>query len=171
MSARSLRTIARGRIALVLVIGFSILMVTAGQSESSVHARLLKPPFELTIKVDPIVALGSPVEIKIRITNTSTSEIHTSAMHLYGGFAISYAYDIRDQNGNKLDQKPFDEGMSAGGPIFTVKPGQRRSDTTIVSAYYALPPGRYTIQISEPISNIPGADVVKSNKVIVIVTP
>lgn len=146
-------------------------IATVGQSDTSIQGKLLKPPFELVIEANSVIALGSPVEMRIRITNLSTSEMHSSAMHVRGGLATSYTYDIRDQSGNKLDQKPFDEGMSAGGPIFTLKPGQSRSDSTIVSAYYALPPGKYTIQISKPISNIPGADVVKSNKIIVTITP
>src|ERR1700745_1367240 len=31
-----------------------------------------------------------------------------AAMHV-DGFAISYTYDARDQSGNKLEQKPFDQ--------------------------------------------------------------
>jgi len=172
MSATCLRAIARRRIALVvLVIGFSTSIAAVGQSDSSTQAKLLKPPLELAIKADPVVALGSPVEMTVRTTNTSTSEMHASAMHVRGGFAISYTYDIRDQSGNKLEQKPFDEGLSAGGPIFTLKPGQSRSESTIISAYYDLRPGKYTIQISKPVSNVPGAEVVKSNEIIVNVTP
>ena len=95
--------------------------------------------------------------------------MHASAMHVYGGFAISYTYDIRDQSGNKIEQKPFEP--SGSGPIFTLKPGQSQSESSTISAYYDLWPGKYTIQISKPVSNVPGADVVKSNKIIVTVTP
>jgi hypothetical protein len=171
VSATSLRAIAGSRIALILVIGMSTSIATVGQSDTSIQGKLLKPPFELAIEADSVVAFGSPVEMRIRITNTSTSEMHASAMHVRGGFAISYTYDIRDQSGNKLEQKPFDEGMSAGGPIFTLRPGQGRGESTIISAYYDLRPGKYTNQISKPISNVHGADVVKSNKIIVTITP
>jgi hypothetical protein len=172
MSATYLRAIARSRIALVLVVGFSASIATVGQPDSSIQAKLHKQPLELAIKADPVVPRGSPVEMTIRITNTSTSEMHASAMHLHGGFAISYTYDIRDQSGNKLGHQPFgDEELSASGPIFTLQPGQSRSELTIISAYYDLGPGKYTIQISKPVSNAPGAEVVKSNKIIVIVTP
>lgn len=171
MSATCLRAIARSRIAFVLVIGMGTSIATVGQSDTSVQGKLLKSPFELAIEADSVVALGSPVEMRIRITNTSTSEMHASAMHVRGGFAISYTYDIRDQSGNKLEQKPFDEGMAADGPIFRLRPGQSRRDLTIISAYYDLQPGKYAIQVSKPISNVPGADVVKSNKIIVTITP
>jgi hypothetical protein len=109
--------------------------------------------------------------MSIRITNTSTSEMHASATHVHGGFAISYTYDICDQSGHKLEQKPFEETLSGSGPTFTLKLGQSRSESTIISAYYDLRPGKYTIQISKPVSNAPRAQVVKSNKTSVTVKP
>jgi hypothetical protein len=92
-------------------------------------------------------------------------------MHVDGGFAISYTYDVHDQTGNKLEQKPFDEGQQGGGPVFTVKPGQSQGDSTNMSWYYDFWPGKYTIQLAKAVSGEPGAEVLKSNKISITVTP
>jgi hypothetical protein len=119
---------------LFLIVGASLPI--AGQSEkAAAQSKRVKPLFSLFISSEPVLALGSPVEVRIRITNTSTSEIHGSAMHV-DGFAISYTYDARDQSGNQLEQKPFDQAQQGGGPVFTLKPGQSQADSTNMSRYY-----------------------------------
>lgn len=150
---------------LFLIVGASLPI--AGQSEKSSQSNQVKPLFLLSISSEPVFALGSPVEVKIRIRNTSAHEIHGSSMNL-DGFAISYNYDVRDQSGNKLEQKPFDQTHPISGPVFMLKPGQSQVESTVISAYYDFWPGRYRIQLSKP---DPGAEVVKSNKISITVTP
>jgi hypothetical protein len=153
---------------LFLVVGSSL--AVSAQSESAAKSKSINPPFALSISSEPVFTLGSPVEVRIRITNTSTHEIHGSAMNV-DGFAISYTYDVHDQSGNKLEQKPFDQTRPGGGPIFTLKPGESRGDLTRLNEAYDFSPGKYTIQLSKPLSDEPGADVVKSNKITITITP
>jgi hypothetical protein len=153
---------------LFLMVGSSL--ATNAQSENAAKSKPINPPFALSISSEPVFALGSAVEVRIRLTNTSAHEIHGSAMNV-DGFAISYNYDVRDQSGNKLEQKPFDQSRRIGGPTFTLKPGQTQGDSTNLSEYYDISPGKYTVQLSKPVSDEPRAEVVKSNKISVTVTP
>ena len=145
-------------------------LVMSAQTENAATSKPINPPFVLFISSKNTFALGSPIEMGIRIKNVSTHEIRASAMNI-DGFAISYTYDIRDQSGNKVAQKPFDQTHPGGGSILILKPGQNQGESTVISAYYDLWPGRYTVQISKPVSDKPGAEVVRSNKISITVIP
>jgi hypothetical protein len=152
---------------LLLVAGSTL--VTAGQSVRATQSKSAIP-FTLSISSDPIVTLGSPVEVRVRLTNTSTLDINGSTANIKG-FGLGYTYEVRDQSGNKLEQKQTDVTHQASAQVFTLKPGESRRDLTRLNEAYDLPPGKYTILLSKPLSDEPGAQVVKSNKIMVTVTP
>jgi hypothetical protein len=169
MSATYLRAIARSGIALIVALSFKTSIATAGQSGAPSQAIPLRPPFALVITADSVVALGAPFELRVRLTNSSSHEMNGSTGNV-NGFNGAYTYDIRDQSGNALRQKAFDPTLQGSGRIIVLKPGQSRDDSTNLSEAYNLRPGKHTIQLSMPVSNDPGAEVVKSNKIIVTVT-
>lgn len=127
-------------------------------------------PFALSISSKPVVALGSPVEVRIRLTNTSAHEINGSTVH-NRGFCPNYIYDIRDQSGNALQRKQSDQAIQGSLRIMMLKPGESREETSIISDDFDMWPGTYTVQLSKPISDNPRAEVVKSNKITVTLTP
>jgi hypothetical protein len=127
-------------------------------------------PFALSISSKPVVALGSPVEIRVRLTNKSTHDINGSTMH-NRGFCPSYVYDIRDQSGNAVQQKESDQAIQGSLRVMMLKPGESRDETTTINEMFDLWPGTYTVQLSKPVSDAPGADVVKSNKITITITP
>ncbi len=152
---------------LLLILGSSF--VTADPSVSVAQSKSVNP-FTLSISSDPVVTFGSPVEVRVRLTNTSTLDINGSTANIKG-FGLVYTYEVRDQSGKKLEQKQIDVTHQASAQVFTLKPGESRGDLTRLNEAYDLSPGKYTIQLSKPLSDEPGAEVVKSNKITVTVTP
>ena len=152
---------------LLLIAGSSL--VTAGQSVKLAPTGSVKH-FTLSISSDPVVALGSPVEVRVRLTNTSTLNLNGSTANIKG-FGLAYTYDVRDQSGNKLEQRQVDPTHQASAQVFVLKPGESRSDLTRLNEAYDLSPGKYTIQLSQPVSDESGAEVTKSNKITITVTP
>jgi hypothetical protein len=155
---------------LILFLAVGVSLPIAGQSETEAHSKSAKVPFELLISAKPIAALGSPVEVRVRLTNTSTLDINGSTANIKG-FGLAYTYEVRDQSGKKLEQKQIDVTHQASAQVFTLKPGESRGDLTRLNEVYDLSPGKYTLQLSKPLSDEPGAQVVKSNKIMVTVTP
>jgi hypothetical protein len=154
-------------IALLIIAGSTAI---GGQSEKAAQPKSVKPLFTLSISSKPVVAMGSPAEVRVRLTNTSTHEMNRSIGNVRG-FNPAYVYDVRDQSGNVLEQKQIDPTHQRSAQVITVKPGESRDEDSRISEAYDLLPGTYTIQLSLPVSNDPGADVVKSNKITITVTP
>ncbi len=151
-----------------LIIGSSLIAVS--QSERATPSNSIKPPFNLSISSKSPILLGEPVHVWVRLANTSSHEINGSTANIKG-FCPQYLYDVRDQTGNKLEQKQVDPTHQASVQIIKLKPGQSRDEATNISETYDLPPGEYTVQLAMPVSYDPGADVVKSNKIMVTITP
>jgi hypothetical protein len=151
---------------LLLILGSSF--ATAGPLRAAQSGSV--KPFTLSISADPAMALGSPVEVRIRLTNMSTLDMNGSTASIKG-FGLTYSYDVRDQSGNKLEQKQIDPTHQASAQVFVLKPGESRGDLTRLNEVYDLSPGKYTIQLSKPVSDEPGAVAVKSNKITVTITP
>jgi hypothetical protein len=110
------------------------------------------------------------VELRVRLTNTSDHEINGSTVNV-NGFSPAYLYDVRDQSGNAIQQKQIDPGHQGSAQVIMLKPGESRAETTRIDEAFDLWPDTYTIQLSRPVSDEPGASVVKSNKITITVTP
>jgi hypothetical protein len=129
-----------------------------------------KPPFVLSITSRRVFTDNTLVEIKARVTNTSSHDINASTGNIKG-FAYSYDYDVRDENGIALSLKQIDATHQSSAQIIILKPGQSRDDTTNISEAYDLLPGKYTVQLSMPVPGDATAGVVKSNKITIQVAP
>jgi hypothetical protein len=144
-------------------------LATVGQSAKASQSKSVKP-FTLSISSRPTVALGSPVEVTVRLTNMSNHDINGSTGNIRG-FSYGYDYDVRDEGSRVVQQKQIDPTHQSSAQIVMLKPGQSRDELTRISEVYDLSPGKYTIQLSMPVSSDPGADVVKSNKITITITP
>lgn len=145
---------------------------TASPQEGSVRSA---QPFSITINLStPEVKSGSPVELRIKLTNTSDHPMNSSAVYTEG-VNLTFEYEVQKLNGTPLGEIC----KNVGGCIRTVivskplEPGQSREDGTVVSNLYDMrEPGQYAVQLSRLID---GGDAsrgrVKSNKVTVTVTP
>ena|SRR5215469_14249027 len=167
MTRTLLRAAAASCLSFALI---SLSTAAAGQSDTLNKATRAKPLFRLSISCAPVVSLGSLVAVRVRLTNTSSREMNGSTGNVKG-FSGAYTYDVRDQSGNVLQQKQIDPAHQGSGEVIVLKPGQSREEVTNLSEAYDLWPGKYTIQLSMPSSSDPGAEVVKSNKITVTVTP
>jgi hypothetical protein len=145
-------------------------LAVGGQSGDATKPASANPPFTLSISSNPTVALGTPVEVRVRLINTSNHEINGSTVSVRG-FSPAYLYDVRDRSGNVIQQKQIDPGHQGSAQVITLKPGEGRGETTRIDEVFDLWPGTYSIQLSRPVSYDPGASVVKSNKITITVTP
>lgn len=152
------------KILTVLLIGATSLALN-GQSTGPTR-QANKPPFALLISSRGIFPANTPVEVKVRVTNTSSHDINASTGNIKG-FAYGYVYDVRDENGVELSQKQIDATHQSSAQIIVLKPGQSRDESTNLTEGYDLSPGQYTVQLSMPISGPPGSGAkhIKSNTI------
>jgi hypothetical protein len=155
-------------IPLLLIIG--VTLTVAGQSESPIRSNSTKQPFLLLIAGKPTIALGAPVEIRVKLTNTSSHAMNGSTGNVRG-FSGAYTYDIRDESGRAVEQKRIDPSHQSSGEAIILKPGESRDEITRISEVYDLWPGKYTIQLSMPVSDNPVGPVIRSNRIAVTITP
>jgi len=125
-------------------------------------------PFTLTISGPAEVKTGSGVEVRVKITNTSTREIDAGTFYV-DGVDTGYTYDVRDSAGNPAQKKSI--VMSGSIRLAKLKPGGSVEKGTLVSRIFDMTrPGQYEIQLSRAVGG-PKDAVVKSNKITVTITP
>jgi len=171
----------KAMLVLIALLGATTLVpMQAGAAAQSEETEL---PFKLSLSVkSPIrgamlgksaeFRVGYPVEVTILLTNTSDRDM-SGAVADQMGLASGYKYDVRDEDGNPVKRQQW-QGPVIGrtrdsGPV---RPGETRTQRSeITSAYDLSKPGTYTIQVSRPVSDEPGAALVKSNAVTVTILP
>jgi len=151
---------------LVLIESFAA-FAQSGKATSPKSAK----PFALLIRSKPVVAVGTPIEIHIRLTNTSAHDIDASSVHQGTGFCPTYIYGIHDQSGNAAQQKRSEQESPGSLQTRMLKPGASREDSCLISDAFDMWTGTYAVQLSKPVSDSPGAELVKSNKITITVTP
>jgi len=155
-------------------------------AESNGQPQAVAPPFTLAVSaVKDEIQAGSPVELKVVTTNTSTHDVIFVWPVSYHAL-LAYSYDILDGNGNvppdtqlrRMYRYAAEDSPNIGrGTILTgslvdlsLKPGQSHTDVVDVGALYDFSnPGAYTIQVQR----IAWQDKtgVKSNPITVNVVP
>jgi hypothetical protein len=128
------------------------------------------------------VALGTDVDIEIKLTNTSEAPLTFEFGH-HGGLPDGYQYEVRDEqgaiatkvgkryvhssNGDSIQLPNILPGsISKGG----VQPGKSQLCSARISEVYQFDhPGKYTIQVSRKESWSP--DPVYSNTITITVLP
>jgi len=140
-------------------------------------------PFSLRLGVEGMLLHGSqPTEgshvvktgsdIYLRVVKTNTSQ-HSLSCERDADYVTNldraYKYDVRYVSGNPVGKHVINgEAFTVGafqGIGCTFKPGESStSGGNVITRLYDLSqPGDYTIQVSQPVSSDPNADVVKSN--------
>jgi hypothetical protein len=164
----------------VLTLTFLLILIVynspgvCGQANGAKQPKKASAPFSLFISGPASAPAGSPVKVTVRLTNTSNHQINGSIEYDVSGVDYGYLYEVRDGKGDLIEQKKHDWSRSGQNSVEVImlKPGESRDNVTLVSAAYDLSkPGKYTIQISMPVSNDPGAALVKSNAITVTVEP
>jgi hypothetical protein len=156
---------------------WALLVAVSISVNARAQVRATQAPFSVAISaVTPEVEAGRPVIVDVTVTNTSKHEIdgrgfvnETLGMDTYD------EYDIRDSEGNPVEKKTIKHPivMGRGELPLILKPGESKkvSSDVLGIVYDMSHPGEYTIQLSRRVSYDPKAAVVKSNKVMVTVTP
>ena len=130
--------------------------------------------FSITIGTEKAaVKTGSQVWVKIQLTNTSNREVDCSAAYV-DGVDARYQYDVRGVGGNPVRKivKQHPELVSGSIQLCTLKRGESTDGGNDISTLFDMSqPGEYVIQLSRPVSSNPKDGVVKSNKIVVTVTP
>lgn len=143
-----------------------------------IQAPPAKQPFAIQISA-PQQALeaGSGLEIEILLKNTSAEPLDCSGnLSDLTGQDSNVTVDVRDEHGHPLAKRIYPHPELAGGhPILncTVAPGKTWIMSQSVGRIFDMTrPGKYTIQVSRPISfTDPQAGVVRSNTLTVTIVP
>ena len=159
------------RLILLFVFGAGSFGIFPGQT-----ARMKPGAQPLSIKISgpaSEVPVGDPVNVKIRLTNTSSHDVNGSSTYNDGGVDLSYQYDVHRDSGEpmrpiyKRDGRP----ETSSTMLRTLKPGESVEGGTDIGGLYDLGPGKYTIQLSRRVSLNPQEGVVKSNTIKLTVIP
>jgi hypothetical protein len=168
------------------VIQSNTVKLTVTEDDSVIEKA--RPPFKLEISAYSdgkfatttgglIVKIGAEVGINIFKANTSLHREEDCVIveNPTTGLDEKYQYDVRDSSGNPVRKRAIDrpEPFITPSTPCTIKPGESQgSDSNTITRLYDLRnPGKYTIQVSQPISRKIEDGVVKSNAITVTVEP
>ncbi len=121
-----------------------------------------------------VVKAGKEIDLTIGKTNSSKHEIDCSINRSKDKLDDNFQYDVRDSSGNPVARHTIDKPLSQPSLPYRHEcaPGQYNWDVVgkVTGLYDLSRPGRYTIQVSQPVSDNPEDGVVKSNTISVTVT-
>jgi hypothetical protein len=167
-----------------VVVKSNIVTITVTDDDSLVEKAT--PPFTLRIagyadgvfgEQDRLLAhAGDEIGINIEKMNTSKSaQDCSSAWSNLSGLDEKYQYYVLDSSGRPASKRSIDSSMAftRGPGMKSCQPGEvgGSSNITISRLYDLTRPGKYTIQISQPVSDNPANGVVKSNTIMVTIAP
>jgi hypothetical protein len=154
------------RLLTLLLVSAAVAAACPGQTGPDAKSSAL--PFTITISGPAEVKAGSEVDVRVKITNTSTREVNAGAFYV-DGVDTGYTYDVRDSAGNPAQKKNI--VMSGSVKFVRLKPGESAEERTLVNRVFDMTrPGQYEIQLSRTVGG-PKDAVVKSNKITVTITP
>jgi hypothetical protein len=136
-----------------------------------------KPPFTIIISIEtPTVKAGSRVEVNGRLTNTSKRPLDASGCYCGpSGLDTYLTWEVRDDKGNFVAKRVYPHPEPATGSAILdriIKPGESIGGGNEISRLYDMTkPGQYAIQASRATTKEMGGGVVKSNVVLLTVTP
>ena len=151
-------------------IPFALLLVVVSALFAVAGTHAAKQPLTIDISADKsTVKAGSPVWIKVHVTNTSKKELDFSAsVNNMTGADPNYRFDVRDEAEHAVAKRVYEHPeLATGSPVSrTLKPGESYSDDQDVSRVIDMSrPGQYAIQVSWTKDA-----AVKSNTITVTVT-
>lgn len=134
-------------------------------------------PFTLEIAaVHETLHKGEPVEIDIKTTNTTSEDIKLSKSNP----AMEYEFDVRDAQGRPAAETALLKRIKDTSHPFVIyrltkeilKPHQSSTERVNMSDYFDLSvPNTYSIGINRQLPKPLGAGIVKSNTVVITITP
>jgi len=157
--------------------------VTVTDDDSEIERAT--PPFRLSIDAFSLGEVSTTTtgliakagaEVGIHVVKTNTSKYDEDWSDLPNGMASSfdkYRYDVRDSNGNPVGERVIEPADSAAthAKYHKLAPGESQFTIASITTLYDLSrPGKYTIQVSQPVSDNIQDGVVKSNTISVTVT-
>ena len=151
----------------VLLAGATVAALAAGPG------RPVEPALSLALSTEkPVVKAGEEIWIKIQLTNKSKQDVNCTSADV-GPVSLSYQYDVRDSAGNPVKKLIAHPELIPGHFRFcNLKPNETISNDNRISWLYDMTrPGKYIIQVSRSISEDEKSGVVKSNAIIITVTP
>lgn len=110
-------------------------------------------PFTINVHASkPEFAVGSPVELKFVLTNTSDHDMKGSTFHAYGLGTLGYLFDIRDSDGQPVRARAQDgpkRALRGSAIMWMLKPKESREEQTTISAkdFDLSQPGQYAIRL------------------------
>jgi hypothetical protein len=133
-------------------------------------------PFSLAIEAtQQRFQLGSPVEVKLTLTNTSRTQISL----LDTNRACDFQLEVRDSHGQLAPETKAKRDLNCGAGFIVMvgrrilralKPGDSYEDVMFVNQFYELTrPDDYYIQVTRKIPKELGKGTVKSNAITVTV--
>jgi hypothetical protein len=140
------------------------------------------PPFSISISGAPVLKVGEPFVISIRLTNLSDHPLDTPNAWM-GSFDAVYAFDIRDSTGTQLAWHAQHDVTYLIGTSGTLDPGKTKVEDQAIEDFFDVnKPGTYEMRVKRCIdlenpegSRSPKCDeskgMVWSNKITVTVVP
>jgi hypothetical protein len=134
-------------------------------------------PFSLAIEAtQQRFQLGSPVEVKLTLTNTSRTQI--SLVDTNRG--CDFQLEVRDSHGQLAPETKAKRDLKCGAGFIVMvgrrilrvlKPGDSYEDVMFVNQFYELSrPDDYYIQVTRKIPKVLGQGTVESNTITITVT-
>ena len=142
---------------------------TAGQNES-------KQPITIALTPEtPTVKAGTDVSVRVVLTNNSKQPFNAGGCYCGpSGLDSLFTWEVHD-HGQLTAKRVYPHPELATGEIIldrVVNPGGEISEGQAVSRLYNMTkPGRYTIQAAVQLPKQTGGGIIKSNEVMVTVTP
>jgi len=128
-------------------------------------------PFSLSIASEPrSVKSGSPVHVKIKLTNISTSDIQFFVRNT----ECDYSVEVKDANGAEVPDTQHKRDvtcdLSGGNALVQLKPRESREFGIDVSHLKEMvQPGKYSVKVMRKIPKLT-SDTVESNTLEITVT-
>ncbi len=147
----------------LLLFSVGCVVIVMGQNTSA------QGPFSIVINAPKtVVPTGTPVEIKIRMTNRSDRKIAFYSLRA----DIAYEYDVRNKSGGRVAANIFHPVYASRIDTFLKRGESTPEESSLVSDICDMrEAGQYTIQVSRRVSENPRDGIVKSNSITVTVTP
>ena len=132
----------------------------------------------LSIKINAessTVRVGSSVLIDLSVTNLSRTDLNTgTSISELTGMDPNYLYDVRDRAGHEVAKRVYPHPELAVGHAIlgTLKPGESVTLKQEISRLFDLNhPGTYSIQVSRRFPENHKDTLVRSNKIVLTITP
>ena len=128
----------------------------------------------LEISANSTIAVGTPIEIKISLVNSSKNDIDVGCVVFkMNGDTSLYLLNVRDTLNHVVPKKeyPHLELSSASAYLRTLKAGETLADSVTVNRIYDMSrPGTYSVQVGSVLPKENGGGEILSNTVKINVT-